>query len=119
MNNIWKRKLSLSKRHIRRISDKTNIDIARCSKEANICIEDFSDSDEVVKIEIVNENIDAFDINSTIVNEIDNDILSSNEYANHYEQCETNVTRDNDHNSYNVITDKTRDDTEFKSAIAI
>lgn len=118
MSNVRKRKLSLSKRHIRRIiSDKTNIDIAGCSKQANICIEDFSDSDEVDKID--NKNIDAFDINSTIVN-IDNEILSSsNEYANYYEQCETNITRNNDHNLYSVTTDKTRDiDTEFKNAVA-
>lgn len=119
MSNVRKRKLSLSKRHIRRIiSDETNIDIAEYSKQANICIEDFSDSNEVDKID--NKNIDAFDINSTIVN-IDNEILfSNNEYANHYdEQCETNIIRDNDHNLYSVTTDKTRDvDTKFKNAVA-
>lgn len=126
MSNVRKRKLSLSKRHVRRIvSDETNIDIAGCSKQENICIEDFSDS-KVAKT--VNKNIDinntinfdnVFDVNNTVVN-IDNEILSlNNEHANNYEQCETNVTRDNDHNSHSVTIDKTRDiDIEFKGAIA-
>lgn len=111
MNNARKRKLSLSKRHIRRIiADQSNIDIAGCSeqssKETHIIhtsVEDSCSSDSVP--EIINKENHTFCINSSIVN-VDNEILcSNNEYTNYYEQYETNVTqRDSDHNLYNVTT---------------
>lgn len=113
MSNARKRKLSLSKRHIRRIiANETNIDIAGCFEQSSIeahvihtSNEDSSGSDITT---IINETNQTFDANNTIVNcNTDNEnSFPNNEFPNDYEQYITDVTQiDNDDNLSNVTTD--------------
>lgn len=124
MNNAQK-KLSLSKRHIRRIiANQTSIDIAGCCKQPlkdihiiNTNNEDSCDSD----ISEINKENHIFNINNIV--DTGNEILFSNNATN-YEHCETNFLQNNNDRVCdldNVITDnidnKSNNEKEFESAL--
>lgn len=125
-NNIKKRKLFLSKRHVRRIiANQTNIDMAGCSKQSSeamdimhISFEDSCNSDT----ETINNKNHTLDVNSTIervdLNISNENLCSNNEYAIDYGQCEMNIITQSDNDHYNSSNNIKNNKEQFEDALA-
>jgi len=132
MSNVFKRKTSVSKRHIRRIiEDETNIDMAGSSTQIQIKLSPATNKsfeDNCLNLHKLN-NINVFAFNENITNEAEIDISENESYLQCQNKNNSDMQIDCDHDSYidNPTTEsKSRsahsdadDNNKFKNDIAV